>query len=40
VETKFGRALLRGDIAAGGTGDVDAENGELAVSYAEPKLAA
>ena len=40
VETKIGRALLRGDIAAGGTIDVNAENGELAVSYAEPKLAA
>jgi ATP-dependent Clp protease ATP-binding subunit ClpB len=40
VETKIGRALLRGDIAAGGTIDVNAENGELAVSYADPKLAA
>jgi ATP-dependent Clp protease ATP-binding subunit ClpB len=40
VETKIGRALLRGDIAAGGTIDVNAENGELAVSYAEPNLAA
>jgi ATP-dependent Clp protease ATP-binding subunit ClpB len=37
---KIGRALLRGDIAAGGTIDVNAENGELAVSYAAPKLAA
>jgi ATP-dependent Clp protease ATP-binding subunit ClpA len=34
VETKLGRALLRGYIAAGGTVDVNAEKGELTVSYA------
>ena len=40
VETRIGRALLRGDIAAGGRIHVTVENGELAVSYAAPALAA
>ena len=40
VETRIGRALLRGDIAAGGRIHVSVENGELAVSYAAPALAA
>ncbi|CAM3290517.1 ATP-dependent chaperone ClpB [Mycobacterium intermedium] len=40
VETKIGRALLRGDIAAGGKIRITVENGELAVDYSEPALAA
>ena len=40
VETRIGRALLRGDIAAGGRIQVTVENGELAVSYSAPALAA
>ena len=40
VETKIGRALLRGDIAGGGKIRVTVENGELAVDYSEPALAA
>jgi ATP-dependent Clp protease ATP-binding subunit ClpB len=40
VETKIGRALLRGDIAGGGKIRVTVENGELAVAYSEPALAA
>jgi ATP-dependent Clp protease ATP-binding subunit ClpB len=40
VETKIGRALLRGDIAGGGKIGVTVENGELAVGYSEPVLAA
>ncbi|WP_415822062.1 ATP-dependent chaperone ClpB, partial [Mycobacterium senriense] len=40
VETKIGRALLRGDIAAGGKIRVTVDNGELAVAYSEPALAA
>ena len=40
VETRIGRALLRGDIAAGGRIHVSVENGELAVSYSAPALAA
>ncbi|MDY6870487.1 MAG: ATP-dependent chaperone ClpB [Actinomycetota bacterium] len=40
VETRIGRALLRGDIAAGGRIHVTVENGELAVSYAAPALVA
>jgi ATP-dependent Clp protease ATP-binding subunit ClpB len=40
VETKIGRALLRGDIAPGGKIRVTLENGELAVGYSEPALAA
>ena len=40
VETKIGRALLRGDIAGGGKIRVTVENGELAVGYSEPALAA
>ena len=40
VETKIGRALLRGDIAGGGKIRITVENGELAVGYSEPALAA
>jgi ATP-dependent Clp protease ATP-binding subunit ClpB len=40
VETKIGRALLRGDIAPGGKIRVTLENGDLAVGYSEPALAA
>ncbi|OBF57137.1 ATP-dependent chaperone ClpB [Mycobacterium sp. 852002-50816_SCH5313054-b] len=40
VETKIGRALLRGDIAGGGKIRVTVSNGELAVGYSEPALAA
>jgi ATP-dependent Clp protease ATP-binding subunit ClpB len=40
VETKIGRALLRGDVGGGGTVHVTVENGELAVHYSEPALAA
>jgi ATP-dependent Clp protease ATP-binding subunit ClpB len=40
VETKIGRALLRGDIAGGGKIRVTVENGELVVGYSEPALAA
>ncbi|MET0703217.1 MAG: ATP-dependent chaperone ClpB [Mycobacterium sp.] len=39
VETKIGRALLRGDIAGGGKIRITAQNGELAVDYSEPALA-
>ena len=40
VETKIGRALLRGDIAGGGKIRVTVDNDELAVDYTEPALAA
>ncbi|WP_458319313.1 ATP-dependent chaperone ClpB [Mycolicibacterium brisbanense] len=40
VETKIGRALLRGDIAGGGKIRVAVEHGELAVGYSEPALVA
>jgi ATP-dependent Clp protease ATP-binding subunit ClpB len=40
VETKIGRALLRGDIAGGGRISVTVVNGELAVDYSEPALVA
>ena len=40
VETKIGRALLRGDIAGGGTIRVTTQNDELAVDYSAPALAA
>jgi ATP-dependent Clp protease ATP-binding subunit ClpB len=40
VETKIGRALLRGDVAGGGMIRVTVDNGELAVGYSEPALAA
>jgi ATP-dependent Clp protease ATP-binding subunit ClpB len=36
VETRIGRALLRGDIAPGGAIHVTVEGGELAVGYSEP----
>ncbi|WP_370178594.1 ATP-dependent chaperone ClpB [Rhodococcus wratislaviensis] len=40
VETKIGRALLRGEIEPGGTIRVTVDGGELAVAYAEPAVAA
>ena len=40
VETRIGRALLRGEIAAGGIIRVDVEGGELSVSYSTPVAAA
>jgi ATP-dependent Clp protease ATP-binding subunit ClpB len=40
VETKIGRALLRGDVAPGGMIRVTVDNGELAVGYSVPALAA
>jgi ATP-dependent Clp protease ATP-binding subunit ClpB len=40
VETRIGRALLRGEIAAGGVIRVDVEGGELSVSYSTPVAAA
>src|SRR4051794_21954333 len=40
VETKIGRALLRGDIAGGGKIRITAENGELTVNYSEAAIAA
>jgi ATP-dependent Clp protease ATP-binding subunit ClpB len=40
VETRIGRALLRGDIQAGGKVHVTVAGGELSVSYSEPALAA
>jgi ATP-dependent Clp protease ATP-binding subunit ClpB len=40
VETKIGRALLRGDIEGGGTIRVTTQNDELAVDYSAPALAA
>jgi ATP-dependent Clp protease ATP-binding subunit ClpB len=40
AETKIGRALLRGDIVGGGKIRITVENGELAVGYSEPALAA
>jgi ATP-dependent Clp protease ATP-binding subunit ClpB len=40
VETKIGRALLRGEIAGGGKIRVTVENGELVVGSSEPALAA
>ncbi|OZC95439.1 ATP-dependent chaperone ClpB [Rhodococcus sp. 06-235-1A] len=40
VETKIGRALLRGDVEPGGTIAVTVVDGELVVAYAEPAVAA
>ena len=40
VETKIGRALLRGEIEPGGTISVTVDGGELAVAYTEPAIAA
>jgi ATP-dependent Clp protease ATP-binding subunit ClpB len=40
VETSIGRALLRGEIAAGGRIRVDAEGHELSVAYIAPVAAA
>jgi ATP-dependent Clp protease ATP-binding subunit ClpB len=40
VETRIGRALLRGDIQAGVAIRVAVDNGELVVNYSEPALAA
>ena len=39
VETKIGRALLRGAIAGGGKIRITVESGELVVGYSEPALA-
>ncbi|WP_279106325.1 ATP-dependent chaperone ClpB [Gordonia paraffinivorans] len=39
VETKIGRALLRGEIEPGGTISVTVDGGELAVAYTEPAIA-
>lgn len=36
VETLVGRALIRGDVQDGSTIRVDAQNGELVVTYGEP----
>ena len=40
VETKIGRALLRGEIEPGGTISVTVDDGELSVAYTEPAIAA
>ncbi len=40
VETRIGRALLRGEIEPGGTIDVTVDDGELSVAYTEPAIAA
>ncbi|MEU1956091.1 ATP-dependent chaperone ClpB [Nocardia rhamnosiphila] len=40
VETKIGRALLRGEIEPGGAIRVTVDRGELSVAYAEPAVAA
>jgi ATP-dependent Clp protease ATP-binding subunit ClpB len=40
VETRIGRALLRGDLQAGGTIEVDVSDGELNVNYLQPAVAA
>ena len=40
VETKIGRALLRGDIAGTGTIRITAQDGALTVGYSEPALTA
>ncbi|WP_397519065.1 ATP-dependent chaperone ClpB [Rhodococcus pyridinivorans] len=39
VETRIGRALLRGEIEPGGTIDVTVDDGELSVAYTEPAIA-
>ncbi|MGW6330910.1 ATP-dependent chaperone ClpB [Nocardia rhamnosiphila] len=40
VETRIGRALLRGEIEPGGVIRVTVDGGELSVAYAEPAVAA
>jgi ATP-dependent Clp protease ATP-binding subunit ClpB len=40
VETRIGRALLRGDIQASAAVRVAVDNGELVVNYSEPAVAA
>ncbi|WP_111508922.1 ATP-dependent chaperone ClpB [Mycobacterium kyogaense] len=40
VETKIGRALLRGDVAAGGVIRVAVDNGDVSVTYSAPAAAA
>ena len=40
VETRIGRALLRGEIEPGGTISVTVDDGELSVTYTEPAIAA
>jgi ATP-dependent Clp protease ATP-binding subunit ClpB len=40
VETKIGRALVRGDIGQGGTVTVTVDGDDLAVAYTAPAIAA
>lgn len=40
VETKIGRALLRGEVQAGGVIRITVENGDLSVTYSESAMAA
>ncbi|KMO74752.1 MULTISPECIES: ATP-dependent chaperone ClpB [Mycolicibacterium] len=40
VETKIGRALLRGDVQAGGVIRIAVDNGDLSVTYSESAMAA
>ena len=40
VETKIGRALLKGDIQAGGVIRISVDNGDLSVTYSESAMAA
>jgi ATP-dependent Clp protease ATP-binding subunit ClpB len=40
VETKIGRALLRGEVQAGGVIRIQVENGDLSVTYSESAMAA
>jgi ATP-dependent Clp protease ATP-binding subunit ClpB len=40
VETKIGRALLRGEVQAGGVIRITVDNGDLSVTYSEAAMAA
>ena len=40
VETKIGRALLRGDVQAGGVIRITVDNGDVSVTYSESAVAA
>jgi ATP-dependent Clp protease ATP-binding subunit ClpB len=40
VETKIGRALLKGEVQAGGVIRITVDNGELSVTYSESAMAA
>jgi ATP-dependent Clp protease ATP-binding subunit ClpB len=40
VETKIGRALLRGDVGAGGVIRITVDNGDVSVTYSESTIAA